>query len=66
MNWWNSFETLSKLQTALAISITALGIITLTFKVRADHLKKLAEPPGVYPKSKRQTYRSFSAIAKGD
>jgi|ERR1051325_5112846 hypothetical protein len=43
MNWWNSFETLSKLQTALAILVTALGIITLTLKVRADHLKKAVD-----------------------
>ena len=43
MNWWNSFETLSKLQTALAILVIVLGTITLTFRVRADHLKKVAD-----------------------
>lgn len=43
MSWWDSFETLSKLQTALAILVSALGIITLTVKLRADHLKKLTD-----------------------
>ena len=43
MNWWNSYETLSKLQTGFAILLTILGIVTLTFKVRADHLKKAAD-----------------------
>jgi hypothetical protein len=43
MNWWNSYETLSKLQTGFAILVTILGIVTLTFKVRADHLKKAAD-----------------------
>ncbi len=40
MTWWDTFETLSKLQTALAILVSVLGFITLTVKLRADHLKK--------------------------
>jgi len=43
MSWWNSFETLSKLQTVLAILITILGTITVTFRLRADHLKKQSD-----------------------
>ncbi len=43
MDWWNSFETVSKIQTALAILVTLLGFVTLTFKVRGDHLKKAAD-----------------------
>jgi len=43
MDWWNSFETISKIQTGLAILVTMLGFVTLTFKVRGDHLKKAAD-----------------------
>ncbi|MEP6673181.1 MAG: hypothetical protein ABJF10_28790 [Chthoniobacter sp.] len=43
MDWWNSFETVSKIQTGLAILLTLLGFVTLTFKVRGDHLKKAAD-----------------------
>lgn len=40
MSWWDSFETLSKLQTWLAILVSALGVVTLTVKLRADQIKK--------------------------
>jgi len=40
MTWWDSFDTLSKLQTALAILVSVLGVATLTIKLRADHIKK--------------------------
>jgi len=40
MTWWNSFEILSKLQTALTILISLLSVATLTIKLRGDHLKK--------------------------
>ena len=40
MTWWDSFDTLSKLQTALAILVSILGFATLTIKLRADHIKK--------------------------
>lgn len=40
MSWWDSFETLSRLQTALAILVSALSVVTLTVKLRADRLKK--------------------------
>ena len=40
MTWWDSFDTLSKLQTALAILVSILGALTLTVKLRADHLKR--------------------------
>ena len=43
MNWWNSFETLSKLQIALTILVSAMGLLALTFKLRADHLKKISD-----------------------
>ena len=40
MTWWDSFEALSKLQTALAILVSVLGVLTLTIKLRADQLKR--------------------------
>ena len=40
MTWWDSFDTLSKLQTALAILVAVLGVATLTIKLRADQIKK--------------------------
>lgn len=40
MYWWDSFEALSKLQTGLAILVSALGVVTLTVKLRADQIKK--------------------------
>lgn len=43
MTWWDSFDTLSKLQTALAILVSVLGFVTLTVKLRADQLKKQAD-----------------------
>jgi hypothetical protein len=43
MDWWNSFETVSKLQTGLTVLLTVLGFVTLTFKIRGDHLRKLAD-----------------------
>ena len=43
MTWWDSFETLSRLQTALAIFVSVLGIATLAVKLRADHLKKQSD-----------------------
>lgn len=43
MTWWDSIETLSKLQTALAIFVSVVGLVTLTIKLRADQLKKQAD-----------------------
>ena len=43
MTWWHSFETLSKLQTVLAVLVSLFGVLTLTVKLRADHLKKQAD-----------------------
>lgn len=43
MSWWDSFDTLSKVQTALAILVSVLGFATLTVKLRADHIKKRAD-----------------------
>jgi len=43
MDWWNSFETVSKIQTALAVLVTVFGFITLTFKIRGDQLKRVGD-----------------------
>lgn len=43
MSWWDSFDTLSKIQTALAIFISILGIATLTIKLRGDILKRQSD-----------------------
>jgi hypothetical protein len=44
MDWWNSFEAVSKVQTGLAVALAVLAFVTLTFKIRGDHLRKTAAP----------------------
>jgi len=42
MNWWDSSDTLSKIQTGLAVFISVLGVATLT-ELRSDFLKKQSD-----------------------
>ncbi|MDZ4288218.1 MAG: hypothetical protein U0984_09675 [Prosthecobacter sp.] len=43
MTWWDSLETLSRMQTVVAILIFVLGGTALAVKLRADDLKKQAD-----------------------
>jgi hypothetical protein len=43
MDWWNSVETVSKIQTALAIFLAVFGFVILTFKLRGDYLKRAGD-----------------------
>lgn len=72
MSWWNSFEVLSKVQTALAIVVSVVGFATLTVKLRADYLKKQIDAKRVEERTRldaelrEQTARAIRLSAETD